>query len=64
MVVLLMRYGANPEILDKEGKDEYIMRFPPPPTPPGLNCLHISAQFGFTAITAYFITHPRFPIVS
>ncbi|XP_003387518.1 PREDICTED: palmitoyltransferase ZDHHC17-like [Amphimedon queenslandica] len=46
MVVLLMRYGANPEILDKEG----------------LNCLHISAQFGFTAITAYYVTHPRFPI--
>ena len=22
MVVLLMRYGANPEILDKEGKEE------------------------------------------
>lgn len=46
MVILLMRYGANPEILDKEG----------------LNCLHISAQFGFTSIVAYLVTHPRFPI--
>jgi palmitoyltransferase len=46
MVILLMRYGANPEILDKEG----------------FNCLHIAAQFGFTSIVGYLVTHPRFPI--
>ena len=30
----------------------------------GLNCLHIAAQFGFTSIVAYLVTHPRFAIVS
>ena len=30
----------------------------------GLNCLHIAAQFGFTSIVAYMVTHPRFAIVS
>ena len=25
-------------------------------SPPGLNCLHIAAQFGFTNIVAYYIT--------
>ena len=39
MVVHLMRYGAQPEVLDGEG----------------LNCLHIAAQFGLTGITGYLI---------
>ena len=39
MVILLMRYGANPYIMDAEG----------------LNCLHIAAQLGFTDIMAYLI---------
>ena len=30
----------------------------------GLNCLHIAAQFGFTSIVAFLVTHPRFAIVS
>lgn len=40
MVVLLMRYGADPEVLDGEG----------------LNCLHIAAQYGFTDLVAYFLS--------
>lgn len=39
MVIVLMRYGSNPYILDGEG----------------VNCLHIAAQLGFTDITAYYI---------
>ena len=43
MVVLLMRYGANPELLDGEG----------------LTCLHIAAQFSLTSLVAYFISCRR-----
>ena len=42
-----MRYGALAEIIDGEG----------------INCLHIAAQYGLTAITAYYISC-RTPIVS
>ena len=38
MVIVLMRYNANPYILDSEG----------------LNCLHVAAQLGFLDITAYY----------
>lgn len=38
MVVVLMRYNANPYIQDSEG----------------LNCLHVAAQLGFLDITAYY----------
>lgn len=62
-----MRYGANAEIMDKEGEvhvhtcSKYlILSF----CSLGLNCLHIAAQFGFTSIVAYLVTHPRFPVVS
>lgn len=64
MVVLLMRYGANPEILDKEGISTYQCHIIFHIRTLGFNCLHIAAQFGFTSIVAYFITHPRFAIVS
>jgi len=39
MIVLLLKHGANPSILDSEG----------------YNCLHLAAQFGFTSIAAYLI---------
>lgn len=39
MVILLMSNGADPSILDGEGA----------------NCLHLAAQFGHTAIVAYFV---------
>lgn len=38
MVIVLMRYSANPYILDSEG----------------LNCLHVAAQLGFVDIAAYY----------
>ena len=38
MVIALMRYNANPYILDSEG----------------LNCLHVAAQLGSLEITAYY----------
>ncbi|XKL65461.1 hypothetical protein PGB90_008881 [Kerria lacca] len=38
-VILLMQHGANPEFIDAEG----------------LACIHVAAQFGHTAVIAYFI---------
>lgn len=39
MVILLMQYGADPNLYDGEG----------------CNCLHLAAQFGHTAIVAYLV---------
>lgn len=39
MVVLLMKHGADPTIMDSEG----------------FNCLHLAAQFGKTGIVAYLL---------
>lgn len=39
MVILLLKHGADPMLLDKEG----------------LNCLHLATQNGFTSIIAYFL---------
>uniref|UniRef100_T1IZZ0 Palmitoyltransferase n=1 Tax=Strigamia maritima TaxID=126957 RepID=T1IZZ0_STRMM len=39
MVVLLMQYGADPSLRDGEG----------------CSCIHLAAQFGHTAVVAYFI---------
>ena len=39
MVVLLMKYGADASLRDGEG----------------CSCIHLSAQFGHTAIVAYFL---------
>ncbi len=39
MVVLLMQNGADPTIIDGEG----------------CACIHLAAQFGFTAIMAYLV---------
>lgn len=43
MVILLMRYGADPVLMDSEG----------------MNCLHIATQFGLTSIAVYFISCRR-----
>ncbi|KAL5502493.1 hypothetical protein EMCRGX_G009280 [Ephydatia muelleri] len=43
MVILLMRYGADPLLMDSEG----------------MNCLHIATQFGLTSIAVYFISCRR-----
>ena len=65
MVILLLRYGSNPETLDAEGMCPHPVSMAictsPPPT--GLNCLQIAAQFGFTNIVAYYITC-HIPMVS
>lgn len=39
MIVLLMKYGSDPSLLDGDG----------------YNALHLAAQFGHTSIVAYFI---------
>ena len=39
MIVLLIQHGADPDIQDVEG----------------YSCVHLAAQFGFTAIIAYLI---------
>lgn len=39
MVVQLMRYGADPSLIDGEG----------------CSCIHLAAQFGHTSIVAYLI---------
>ena len=58
MVILLLRYGANPETLDAEGQPSLSLSgwLNSNLTHTGLNCLHIAAQFGFTNIVAYYIT--------
>ncbi len=38
-VIILMKHGANPAFLDAEG----------------FACIHIAAQFGHTAVIAYFV---------
>lgn len=39
MVVQLMKYGADPSLIDGEG----------------CSCIHLAAQFGHTSIVAYLI---------
>lgn len=39
MVVQLMKYGADPSLIDGEG----------------CSCVHLAAQFGHTSIVAYLI---------
>ena len=60
MVILLLRYGSNPETLDAEGMLCFSVTrhasFRRSRLPTGLNCLQIAAQFGFTNIIAYYIT--------
>ena len=50
MVVQLMKYGADPSLIDGEG----------------CSCIHLAAQFGHTSIVAYLIakeTEDRFEFV-
>lgn len=45
MVVQLMKYGADPSLIDGEG----------------CSCVHLAAQFGHTSIVAYLIAKGQVP---
>lgn len=48
MVVQLMKYGADPSLIDGEG----------------CSCIHLAAQFGHTSIVAYLIAKGQVNVLS